>query len=377
MAALVLAAGCAEQGSPATTGGSATGSAATVTGTAAMVAGSGGSPTGAAAAVGHGSPHVLPLASDWLADGIHLSVRAAGGAPVTMLVDTGSNGVVISRQYLGDDWSPLQPRQTFSGFTYSSSGMHYSGEWVRTTLQFSSTTDAAGGPATTSPILVRAVDRVCDAHGSCSPSARVAMLGVGFDRGSDNPDSTYSGPAINPFLHLADMDAGQLTPGYVLGSGTVTLGIGQDTADGFRTVGLQRTGGSQSADWAAPSACLAVRGLPAQCGSLLLDTGLPYAIVQVPAGVDPPTTASRTGGRPSVAAGQQIQVGLPALGGAPIYSFTVGGPDAPRSVQWGHNLAENGDSSFFNISRWALSQVDYLYDAGSGALGFRATTPAG
>ena len=61
---------------------------------------------------------------------------------------------------------------------------------------------------------------------------------------------------------------------------------------------------------------------------------------------------------------------MPGLSGKAIYRFTVGGNGAPASVEWGH-LLDDG-RPFTNISRFALSQTDYLYDATDGRLGFRA-----
>ena len=59
---------------------------------------------------------------------------------IGLLAATGSNGVVISRKYLGSHYEELPPRQTFSKFTYSSSGNSSSGEWVRTQLSIRSVT---------------------------------------------------------------------------------------------------------------------------------------------------------------------------------------------------------------------------------------------
>jgi hypothetical protein len=111
----------------------------------------------------------------------------------------------------------------------------------------------------------------------------------------------------------------------------------------------------------------------AQCGSLLLDTGLDYAIIQVPTGIEPRLTAPDSAGmRSTVAEGQSVSITLPGSSGRPLYQFSVGGADAPKSVQWGHLLSDG--RPFMNISRYALTQNDYLYDATSGHVGFR---PAG
>ncbi|MTD15017.1 hypothetical protein GIS00_13820 [Nakamurella sp. YIM 132087] len=310
------------------------------------------------------------LADDWLQNGIRIGASVSGGPVITMLTDTGSNGVVISRSYLGEDYTVPDPQQSFTGFTYSSSGNSYDGEWVLATLEFSSTVDSAGPTARTSQILVRAVDRMCNRQQQCTDDPEVAMLGVGFDREQDGTEAVESqaGPGINPFLHLEQMDAGTLDAGYSIGSGLLTLGVDDTSRSGFATVPLTQAGD----DWRAPTTCIAVAGsVPPQCGTLLLDTGLPYAIVQTEDGVQPPLDGTSSIGRDEVAKGQQISVTVPDLDDTTIYDFTVGGPGAPTEVSWGHDLLARDGGAFMNISRFALSATDYLFDATTGVVGFR------
>lgn len=293
-----------------------------------------------------------------------------------MEVDTGSNGVVVARKYLGPSVHSLSPRQYFTGFSYSSSGNSYSGEWVQTQLTLTSSAGGTGS-VTTAPMLVRAADKMCDKAGKCTSGqdVGVAMLGVGFDRASDRTAApANSGPGINPFLNVEQMVSGTMRQAYSFGSGQLTLGVSTQDLAGYRQVALQRTTGGQPVDWMAPTACVQVVGsVPPQCGSLLLDTGLAYAILQVPNGQEPPTSGPAPGNdRRLVANGQRIQVTIPTLGSSPFYAFAVGGSGAPRQVQWGH-LLSNGQP-FFNISRFALSQTDYLYDSTDGRIGLRPST---
>ncbi len=297
-----------------------------------------------------------------LAKGLTVSTVIGGGTAVDMTVDTGSNGVLVSRKWVGTAATPLSPARPFSGFGYSSSGNTYSGEWMTATLQLG----APGGsdhPVQTVPMLIR----VTDEDG-------VAMMGVGFDRGGSGPDADLDGSGLNPFLQLTGMRSGVLPQSYVVGLDRIVLGAGPADLGGFQTVALTRD--AAGTDWNAPSACIAVPsgGVAPQCGGLLLDTGLDYAIVLVPTGVEPPTTAPvKSGDRPTVAAGQQVQVTMDGLSG-PLYDFTVGGSGAPTSVQWGHDLSDHGNTPFMNISRYALTQHDYLYDASTGQVGFRPVT---
>lgn len=310
-------------------------------------------PTGAAAA---GSIS-LAQPSTALTAGLRVSTVIGGGAPVDMTVDTGSNGVLVSRSFVGAAATPLSPARTFTGFSYSSSGNTYSGEWMTATLELGAP-GGSGHPALTVPMLIRVVDE-----------ADVAMMGVGFDRSGSEPDQDLDGPALNPFLNLTAMSTGAMPQAYVVGLDAIVLGPTAGDLAGFQTVALTKAAGGK--DWAAPAACVTVPsgGVTAQCGTLLLDTGLGYAIVQVPAGVEPPTVPAATSGdRPSVAAGQQVQITVAGLS-APLYDFTVGATGAPTAVQWGHDLSDG--QPFMNISRYALTQHDYLYDATSGQVGFR------
>lgn len=296
--------------------------------------------------------------SDALAKGLTVSTVIGGGTPVNMEVDTGSNGVLVSRTWVGPDVTPLNPARTFSGWGYSSSGKTYSGEWMTATLQLGAP-DSEDHPVQTVPTLIRVVDE-----------DGVAMMGVGFGRSATGPDADLDGPALNPFLNLTTMSSGAMPQAYVIGLTEIVLGPTADDLQGFQTVPLTRTAAGN--DWSTAPGCVAIPtgGVPAQCGTLLLDTGLGYAIIQVPDGVEPPTTpAATTGDRPSVANGQQVQITMAGLA-QPVYDFTVGGSGAPTSVQWGH-LLEDG-APFMNISRYALTQQDYLYDASTGQVGFRS-----
>ena len=331
------------------------------------------SASSATGSIGTGAVDIA-LAPDWLEGGIRIGVQLGGGTRVRMMVDTGSNGVVVARRFLGAQAQPLSPPETFTGFTYSSSGNSYSGEWMQVPLMIGAA-DGSGPTGTTVPILVRAVDKTCTRSGACNTDPAdisVAMVGVGFDRAQDGSAApAHAGPGLNPFLHLTAMASGTIPQAYEIGSGRIVLGPGASEMATFATTALQRTTGNQPLDWQAPTACLAVVGsVPPQCGSLLLDTGLSYAIVQVPSGVEPPTVPATSGNdRPTVTNGQTVEVTIPALGATPIYQFVTGSKNAPQSVQWGHNL--HAGTNFFNISRFALSGTDYLYDATHGRVGFR------
>jgi hypothetical protein len=207
------------------------------------------------------------------------------------------------------------------------------------------------------------------------------MMGVGFDRGSAQgpPDpTTGERPAPTPskappeltngFLALANIIQGSMHPGYVISSNAVTLGITPSDTAGFKTVGLT-AGGSGPGDWNTEPGCFSfpsISGYAPQCGTVLVDTGIASAILGLPTSQRPSSIAS------SIPNGEQIQIQLPTASTAnPIlsYSFTTGAagnPMAPTSIRWAA-----GTAPFVNTGRDPIASYDYLFDDGSGKVGFK------
>jgi hypothetical protein len=148
----------------------------------------------------------------------------------------------------------------------------------------------------------------------------------------------------------------------------VTLGITSADAAGFKTVGLT-AGGSGPGDWNTEPGCFSfpsISGYGPQCGTVLVDTGIASAILGLPKSQRPSSIAS------SIPNGEQIQIQLPTASTAnPIlsYSFTTGAggnPMAPTSIRWA-----GGTAPFVNTGRDPISRYGYLFDAGSGKVGFK------
>ncbi|MBB6099093.1 hypothetical protein HNR42_002529 [Deinobacterium chartae] len=317
----------------------------------------------------------LPLSErSSVSRGLHLDASVAGGQKIGVMIDTGSTGIVIARRYIGQNYTSLN--ETFSNFTYSSSGNSYSGEWVRASVRLSSPQN--GTTAETVPMKIRVVDKFCNAQNECvtdPDKIHVSMMGVGFDR--IDPHGTVVDPSLNPFLNLQEMAAGTMAKGYILTPRTITLGVTAANSQNFEFVKLKPLAATatQPADWQAPTACIAVptANIAPQCGPLLIDTGLNYSIVQVPEGINPPLVQDPSvATRQRVAQGQRIVITVPELNKT-LYQFTVGDASsgAPDWVVWGHNTTAHAGQSFMNTSMHTLSQLDYLYDADSGRLGFR------
>lgn len=324
-------------------------------------------------------------------NGWAFKMQVAGGAPRSVLMDTGSHGVVVPLSALGPGAvGPGAPGK----ITYSSDGKIFSGNdyLAPITLNVGGTTVGGkivgGTTVTTAPIKVLAVRT-----GSCAPNypvskcnpatiqaaaGKVSMLGVGFDRGkatnAPSPRAVAAGgnsgtpPELgNAFLALTNIVQGSMHPGYLITRNGVTLGITAKNSAGFKRNAISLTpGGTGPGDWNGAPGCFSFPGLPtykAQCGSVLMDTGIPKAILQLD------TSKRPRGMKKKIPRNTKIKI---AVGAArnPVFSygFTTGGssPVTPKAIRWAI-----GSPPFINTGRNVISTYDYMFDAGSGKLGFR------
>lgn len=313
--------------------------------------------------------HVFPLDEhNSLQGGLRLYVSIGGGKYIHSVVDTGSEGILFSRQFLGADYM-----DTGSPFCleYTSSKNTYKGTWVWATVSFSSSRDP-DSPGATVASTVRMRVRAVDERNGETDSSKIstAMIGVGFDRDTSPGQKDTCGNLvprnINPFLQLEDMASDNLREGFILDWSRRSIVLGLPSVDDttFTRISLI----PRPYGWTAPLVTVALPDahilLPDVI--LLMDCGIGNAIVQAPKNVEPPVADHLD----PVKAGQRVQVymdGLPQ----PLYRFTVGDEQsgAPAKLLWGHNLHDG--MSFINTGRHALGQFDYLFDGERGILGFR------
>jgi hypothetical protein len=156
-------------------------------------------------------------------------------------------------------------------------------------------------------------------------------------------------------------------PGYIIGRTGVTLGITPADQAGFSELSLS-PGGSGPGDWNTAPGCFSfprIAGYGAQCGTVLVDTGIASAILGLPASQRPASIARR------IPAGERVQIAIGSgAASSPVlsYGFAVGDARAmtPTKIRWA-----GGSAPFINTGRRPLSRYDYLFDAGSGQLGFK------
>jgi hypothetical protein len=171
----------------------------------------------------------------------------------------------------------------------------------------------------------------------------------------------------NAFLALTNSIEGSMHTGYIIRPNGVTLGITDADAAGFNTVALT-AGGTGPGDWNTEPGCFSfpsISGYNAQCGTVLVDTGIASAILGLPKSLRPSSILT------SIPTGEQLQIDVVASSTVtPIlsYNFTTGtaSPMAPTSIRWAA-----GTAPFVNTGRRPISSDDYLFDAGSGKVGFK------
>jgi hypothetical protein len=312
--------------------------------------------------------------------GWSFKMSVAGGRSRTVLMDTGSHGIVVPKSALGPGAvGPGPPGH----MEYSSDGKVFSGNdyLAPVTISVGST------KVTTVPIKVLAISSGgCAPHfPKCDPAKvqkavhSVSMLGVGFDRGkqTNTPSPSRRAAAAasetppelaNAFLALKHIVQGSMHPGYIITPKGVTLGITAADSAGFSDVSLT-PGGTGPGDWNGAPGCFSFPGIrkyKSQCGTVLVDTGIASAILALPKSQRPASMKKKIPKHTKV----QISVGTTGAAPAFTYGFTTGGssPVTPTSIRWAA-----GSPPFVNTGRDVISQHDYLFDAGSGRLGFRSS----
>jgi hypothetical protein len=310
----------------------------------------------------------------------HLRI-SFGGRGYGVVMDTGSTGVVVSADKIPniDRLPSLGPGK----LTYSSSGRIMTGRWVVTPVTIAG---ADGASVTTAPMPVLAVSRIeCTATARrCTPNESprgVSMLGIGFGRPSStelNDDQAQGRINKNAFLNIAAIngDGSNVAPlrrGYIVTRQGVHIGLTADNTRGdFAYVKLAPAASGR--DWAPLPACIAVNGAtPAACGSLLMDTGVTTMYLTVPDDQAPPDSRTRDGRSPTLRAGTQVAILIPAEENATArYTFKLGddgNPLAPAHLV----LVDRARAPFVNTSVRFLNGFDYLYDADGGYVGLRWT----
>jgi hypothetical protein len=325
-----------------------------------------------------------------------------GGASrqFTMIMDTGTTGVVISAADLPGYSAVGNPQ----GWEFlSSSKLLWVGHWIPRELVF---LDASGNQLATATVPVLAVETqyTCPRWSeqanqpTCGESkktvtmpAGITYMGVGFGREHDGqPQGT---PDKNPLLNLTAIDGQRIRPstyrsGYIITPNGVHVGLSAANSHDFAWVKLQgrsldKRGNPASddpRDWPQASMAVSVSGGPSQSGSVLIDTGIAQMYLTVSNPSQLPTQSVRNpslkgAAATGLASGAEVIVSFPSVD-RPIsqYSFTVGdttNEDAPSVVL----VTRGGTPAFVNTGRHLLRGYEAAFDANGGWFGFRKVVP--
>jgi hypothetical protein len=286
---------------------------------------------------------------------VHASVN--GGPVASYTVDTGSVGTVVPASEVPN----IPPGSPTASLTYSSSGLQLTGVWATVPVSFPQAVNAAGGNVAaqaTVPVLA-VTSSSCTGSGVNSGKCTGAiphMLGVGFGRGT----TVQNSPVYNPLLNLAEMVAGTMRRGYIIGRAGLSLGLTSSNVTGAWKMQPLTNAGAPAAgthnDWTTAAGGFQVGSGATLSGTALIDTGLLDMIIE-----DASLPTSGT-----VAAGTPMTIMLGNLS----YSFKVGdgGAQTPTSV----NYAPPSHGTYVNTGLRALGHYDLLFDADGGSLGLRA-----
>ncbi|HEV2734583.1 MAG TPA: hypothetical protein VGV85_07080 [Longimicrobiaceae bacterium] len=301
-------------------------------------------------------------ASPDLTDYLTFSVAVGGGPAHSMVMDTGSSGIVVPASRIVRSRPmpnpPPAPR-------YSSSGNTYTGQWVLATIEL-----AAGDGQTFSTAQPVAVFAATAANGQPEPG--VSMMGVGI-RGLDGD----AGNVMNPFLNLPEMAGGEFRTGYVLTAAGVQFGYDEAEMATFTTFPTNCADPDTTpvaTVTLTPPAGSALHPY-ANTAPLLLDTGISYMIVTPRQGQAQPDAGyeETLGTQTQLVGGVGVSL---ALGTETIWEFDTrdcGRPATPAYARF----ARPSPTGIINTGRHLLKTFDYLVDVrfgpggASGVVGLR------
>jgi|GEM_PF-2539371 len=257
-----------------------------------------------------------------------VQISVGGGAPFTVMLDTGSTGLFVDESVVGP--------------AVTSTGASYTEKYVDSSLQASlvQATVSIGGVATAQPITLGLID---SSSASGLTSGAQGIMGVAPADG----DWQSSG-LLSPLVQLA----APYNEGFQLdvpASGSGTLALGKPVA-GQGTVSTPLTALS-SPPANVPGArfwdkdvnlCWTIASLPQACGPTDLDTGAPASLLNSSVVTD---VASKDG---ILEPGQPIAVATPD--GAALWSFQTGttlGQDVATLEALGAETSYNTGIAFY------------------------------
>ena len=241
---------------------------------------------------GSTSVPTIPFLTTMSSGGATVSLTVGNTLPGTFVLDTGSNGILVSSDKFNT--TGLQPIGTGTE-TLTSSGITYTGNLYQTTVAIN---DVSGGTATTAATANVTVLEVLKTT-TCAKVAPftcttvnnpqgISYMGVGFNRGvstvtPDNPSQVIN---TNPFINIVSIGPGPtpapatgLNQGYIITNSGVTLGLTSSNTAGYALAKLApdsnpSPGNQPGTTWGQAPVVLSVGGVLGP-GTILPDAGIP------------------------------------------------------------------------------------------------------
>ena len=332
-------------------------------------------------------PNALQIKAD-----IGYSASSPTSTLADYTIDTGSLGILVPANELPQNANVIGPGPVGVTF-YDSSGNTFSGNYYLAPVRIQTST----GTVMTQPIMVLAINKsycsgpiTLSCYTKGAPPPTLHYMGVGFNRpgaSATNPLDLFSSPTANAFLHVTDASNGtDVTPGYYLTpkdtSATTGITLGISSVTNYSLINLTPAS-AVAGDFLTESGCFNFtgNGTPQFCGTVLLDVGIDYMIMQLP-------KAQWIAGTHEFNSTQQIEVVkvgtlMSIFFGNPTamqYSFTaiqqfencVGDSGANNVAPCYAQLVDSTATGqiFVNTGRRPLYQYDYLYQGQCGQVGF-------
>lgn len=301
---------------------------------------------------------------------------------LSMEMDTGSTGIVISADQITDDVSSLKgdPGWAF----YNSSGLLVTGILTEATVTY--VDPATGKTITDATVKVLAVtQKDCLNYGSnpCHKDGGIALMGVGFGRntlGTGPVDTSASGVVdtllsapttsqeFNPLVNIVAPTGMTLNQGYIIKDGDVEVGLTASNTQRFAFGKLEADASAGETAWEQAAMSVTVTGsgstVGPQSGILLADTGVTDSFIHVP-------------GQPSgqVAHNSVVTVQVLDAGDNVSYSYVVAcsgsgcSPQTPTDVTWVGPSATDRGVGYVNTGIRFYNGFSYLFDAENGYVG--------
>jgi hypothetical protein len=313
-----------------------------------------------------------------------------GGQQDTFIMDTGSAGMVVYN-------TPFTPAAgatpAYSNViqAYKSNNLLFQGDVYYTSIEFGT----PGNSVTANVPVLFATQQSCAIGNQCSLASSWRFMGVGFgEPPGGNTTWPINSTQRNPLFQITEINGVPAAPtkGWIMASDGITVGLTPANTGGFNPAGLE--GLTSSSDGfnrggAAVFASPTVAGQPPPSpplgpfsGTVLVDSGVSYAMMVLDPGAPPPLTTTCNSydgtkvctdngytitvylGNPSAPTMYQVITGTG--GTASASPFDVAAPDFINQL--------SDTAAFWNTSFYFYNAYNYLFDSESAQVGYRTVS---